>query len=137
MLLATLIIGNRLYNNLSLALLSDAFTGEVPYFAFIIKLILTTLCLAAGYQGGEVTPLFVIGATLGATLSVILGISPAVAALGLVSVFAGTTNASIASFMMYIELFSSTNMVFAMMSCIISVFISGRKGIYTSQLWSE
>ena len=72
MVLATLIIGTNLYNNLSLGLLSDAFDGKVPYLAFIIKLILTTLCLGAGYQGGEVTPLFVIGATLGATLSHIL-----------------------------------------------------------------
>ena len=53
MVLATLIIGTNLYNNLSLGLLSDAFDGKVPYLAFIIKLILTTLCLGAGYQGGE------------------------------------------------------------------------------------
>lgn len=138
MVIATLIIGNRLYNNLSLGLLSDAFTGNIPYDAFIIKLILTTLCLAAGYQGGEVTPLFVIGATLGSVLSFILGVPTAfAAALGLVAVFSGATKTPIASFMMYLELFGSVNIIFAMIVCIISIFVSGKKGIYSSQIWSE
>lgn len=138
MVLATLILGNNLYNNLSLGLLSNAFDGNVPYLAFIIKLILTTLCLGAGYQGGEVTPLFVIGATLGATLSNILGLPFAFsAALGLVGVFSGATNAPIACFMMYLELFGSNNIIFAMLVCMIAVFISGHKGIYTSQLLNE
>ena len=138
MVIATLILGNRLYNNLSLGLLSAAFDGNVPYFAFIIKLVLTTLCLGAGYQGGEVTPLFVIGATLGASLSYIFGVPFAfAAALGFVGVFSGATNAPIACFMMYVELFGANNIIFAMMVCIITVFVSGRKGIYTSQLWNE
>ena len=138
MVLATLIIGTNLYNNLSLGLLSDAFDGKVPYLAFIIKLILTTLCLGAGYQGGEVTPLFVIGATLGATLSHILYLPFAFsAALGLVGVFSGATNAPITCFMMYLELFGANNIIFAMLVCMISAFISGHKGIYTSQLWNE
>ena len=126
MVLATLIIGTNLYNNLSLGLLSDAFDGKVPYLAFIIKLILTTLCLGAGYQGGEVTPLFVIGATLGATLSHILYLPFAFsAALGLVGVFSGATNAPIACFMMYLELFGANNAIFAMLVCMIAVFVSG------------
>lgn len=61
MTLSTLIIGNRLYTNLSLELLNDAFDGTSPKLTFIIKLLLTALCLAAGYQGGEVTALFVMG----------------------------------------------------------------------------
>ena len=138
MVIATFLLRNNLYNNLSLGLLNDAFYGKVPSLAFIIKLILTTLCLGAGYQGGEVTPLFVIGATLGATLSHIVGLPFAFcAALGLVGVFSGATNAPIACFMMYLELFRTNNIIFAMLVCIISVFISGHKGIYTSQLWNE
>lgn len=138
MIIATLILGNNLYNNLSLSLLMNSFTGNIPYFAFLIKLVLTTLCLAAGYQGGEVTPLFVIGSTLGATLSLILGVPIAfAAAIGLVGVFAGATNTPLASFMLYLELFGSTNILYGMLVCIISVFISGKKSIYASQLWVE
>ncbi|MGL5380676.1 chloride channel protein [Clostridium sp.] len=134
----TFLLGNRVYNNLSLGLLMDSFDGNAPYFAFLIKLLLTTLCLGVGYQGGEVTPLFVIGATLGATLSPILGLPVTfAAALGLIGVFAGATNAPIASFVLYLELFGSNDMIFAMIVCIISVFISGKKGIYSSQVWLE
>ena len=134
----TLLLGNRTYNNLSLGLLNDAFNGDSAYYAFILKLLLTTLCLGVGYQGGEVTPLFVIGSTLGAALAPILGV-PVVfaAALGLIGVFAGATNAPIASFALYLELFGANNMIFAIIICIVSVFISGRDGIYSSQLWSE
>lgn len=138
MIIVTLILGNRLYNNLSLGLLQDAFNGESPYFAFIVKLILTSLCLGAGYQGGEVTPLFVIGATLGATLSSVFGVPIVFAvSIGLVGVFAGATNAPLASFMLYLELFGSTNILFGMLVCIVSVFLSGKKGIYTSQICIE
>ena len=59
------------------------------------------------------------------------------AALGLVGVFSGATNAPIASFMMYLELFGANNILFAIIVCVLTVFISGKKGIYTSQLWNE
>lgn len=138
MALTTILLGNTLYNNLSLGLLAESFHGSIPYVAFLIKLLLTTLCLGAGYQGGEVTPLFVIGATLGATLSHIFGI-PIVfaAALGLIGVFAGATNTPITSFILYLELFGSNNMLFAIIVCIISIFVSGKSGIYSSQIWAE
>lgn len=136
MVIATLIIGNRVYNNLSLSLLTGTFTKNYSNFAFIIKLLLTTLCLGAGYQGGEVTPLFVIGATLGSTLAGFIGLPLAVcSALGLVGVFSGATKTPLASFLMYLELFGSTNIIFALLVCIISVFVSGKKGIYSSQIW--
>lgn len=60
-----------------------------------------------------------------------------VAALGLIGVFAGATNTPIASFVLYIELFGANNMLFALIVCMISVFISGKKGIYSSQVWIE
>lgn len=62
----TLVLGTRIYNGLSLPLLADAFSGQsVPIFAFLFKLVLTSVTLGVGFKGGEVTPLFVIGATLG------------------------------------------------------------------------
>lgn len=138
MLIITLILGNRVYNGLSLNLLSDAFDGNVPGYAFLIKLLLTTLCLGAGFQGGEVTPLFVIGSTLGVGLATILGLPFAFAAsLGLVGVFAGATKTPIASFVLGIEMFGANNIEFILLVCVISVFISGKNGIYGSQIWEE
>ncbi|GAB6169829.1 voltage-gated chloride channel family protein [Clostridium carnis] len=138
MVLVTIIIGNRMYNGLSLGLLNDAFDGNIEYYSFFIKLLLTTLCLGAGFQGGEVTPLFVIGSTLGSTLALILGLPFEFAAsLGLVGVFAGATKTPIASFVLGVELFGTNNMAFIMIVCIISIFISGKKGIYGSQIYED
>src|SRR5205085_10653536 len=85
-----LVLG-RDYSGLSLALSHTALTGgHVDSYAFAAKLVATALCLGFGFVGGEVTPLFVIGATLGAALASPLGIAqPTLAAVGFVAVFAG------------------------------------------------
>lgn len=128
------IIGTRIYLGLSLDLLSDAFNGPVPKGAFIIKLVLTALTLAVGFQGGEVTPLFVIGATLGNLLAGIIGLPiPFLAGLGMIAVFAGATKTPIASFVMGIELFGSANIGYLFIVCVMSYVFAGRSGIYTAQ----
>ena len=84
-----------------LPLLTDAFNGTAHFYDFLGKLGFTVLSLGAGYQGGEVTPLFEIGATLGAALAPILHVSiPFLAALGFIGVFSGATNTPIACFVM-------------------------------------
>jgi len=130
----TYIIGTRDYLGLSIPLINDSFTGHVNPFAFLSKIIFTSFTLGTGFQGGEVTPLFVIGSTFGNTLSSILNISPSfLAALGLIGVFAGATNAPITSFILGLEMFGSAGMEFMFMTCAISYLFSGHSGIYTSQ----
>ncbi len=130
----TYLIGTRDYLGLSLPLMADSFTGEVSPFSFINKLVFTSITLGTGFQGGEVTPLFVIGSTLGNTLSTILNISPMfLASLGLIGVFAGATNAPITSFVLGLEMFGSQNMEYMFMTCAISYLFSGHTGIYLSQ----
>ena len=63
--LFVLVLNNQRYLGLSLPLLEDAFAGNAQPFDFVGKLFFTVLSLGAGFQGGEVTPLFEIGATLG------------------------------------------------------------------------
>lgn len=130
----TYIIGTRDYLGLSIPLINDSFTGHVSPFAFISKIVFTSFTLGTGFQGGEVTPLFVIGSTFGNTLSNILNISPSfLAALGLLGVFAGATNSPITSFVLGLEMFGSSGMEFMFMTCVISYLFSGHSGIYTSQ----
>ncbi|MVX65453.1 chloride channel protein EriC [Clostridium chromiireducens] len=130
----TYMIGTRDYLGLSIPLINDSFTGHVNPFAFLLKIIFTSFTLGTGFQGGEVTPLFVIGSTFGNTLSSILNISPSLlAALGLIGVFSGATNAPIASFVLGLEMFGSAGMEFMFMTCAISYLFSGHSGIYTSQ----
>lgn len=128
------IFRTRDFLGLSIPLISESFSGHVHPFAFLGKMLFTSLTLGTGFQGGEVTPLFVIGSTLGNALSSILNMSPSfLAALGLIGVFAGATNTPIASFILSLEMFGSQGMVFVFMTCAISYIFSGHTGIYTSQ----
>ncbi|MNO36247.1 H(+)/Cl(-) exchange transporter ClcA [compost metagenome] len=128
------ISGTREYLGLGIPIAVDSFQGEVSPFAFLWKLIFTAVTLGSGFQGGEVTPLFVIGASLGHTLGHLLAISaPFLAALGFVAVFSGAANTPITCFIMGIELFGSEGAIYIFVACIVSYMFSGHSGIYTSQ----
>ncbi len=131
----TLAFGTRAYNGLSLPLLADCFSGQsVPTLAFFFKLLLTAVTLGVGFKGGEVTPLFVIGATLGVTLSGPLGLEPdMLAALGFVAVFAAAANTPIACVIMGAEIFGGSGIVFFGIAVFVAYTISGDRGIYHSQ----
>ena len=123
-----------MYLGLSLELLKYSFENPVVSYAFIIKLLLTSITLATGFQGGEVTPLFVIGATLGNFLSPIFGLPISfLAGLGMIGVFCGGTKTPLASFAMGLELFGGGNIKYIFIACVISYVFSGKSGIYTSQ----
>jgi len=94
----------------------------------------TVLSLASGFKGGEVTPLFAIGATLGNTLAPLLALpAPLLAGIGLVAVFAGAANTPLACTLMAMELFGSGVGVYAALACAASYACSGHHGIYRAQ----
>lgn len=111
------------------------FTGaEIPPSAWLWKIVFTAITLAAGFKGGEVTPLFFIGAALGNTLAHLLGAPVDLfAALGFVAVFAAATNTPLASAIMGMELFGAGNGLYLAAACIIAYRFSGHSGIYSSQ----
>ena len=108
--------------------------GGAHYFSWFWKLLLTAITLSMGFKGGEVTPLFFIGATLGNTLAVITG-SPIdlFAGLGFIAVFAGATNTPLACMLMGIELFGSENVIYYAVACFTAYYFSGHSGIYNAQ----
>jgi H+/Cl- antiporter ClcA/PII-like signaling protein len=98
------------------------------------KLLFTAITLGCGFKGGEVTPLFFIGAALGNVLGRFMGAPVDLfAGLGLVAVFAGATNTPLACTIMGIELFGSQYAVYFMIACFLSYLFSGHSGIYLSQ----
>ena len=133
--LMTLAVGNRLYNGLSLGLIeAGLFGGPVPTWAFLAKLLFTAVTLGSGFVGGEVTPLFVIGATLGATLGGVLHVPvPLLAALGFVAVFAGAANTPLACTIMGVELFGGGAVGYFAVACVMAYIFSSHRGIYGSQ----
>ena len=99
------------------------------------KLLFTAVTLGSGFKGGEVTPLFFIGAALGNTLAAVLFGAPVelFAALGFVAVFAGATNTPLACTIMAVELFGTQHLVYYAVACFIAYLFSGHSGIYLSQ----
>jgi H+/Cl- antiporter ClcA len=107
--------------------------GATPW-SWWWKLLLTALTLSCGFKGGEVTPLFFIGAALGNTLGILLG-APVdlMAGVGFVAVFAGATNTPLACTIMGIELFGGGPVIYLAIACFIAYLFSGHNGIYLSQ----
>lgn len=109
-------------------------TGGADTWSWLWKTIYTTVTLASGFKGGEVTPLFYIGATLGNTLSTLMDAPVGLfAALGFIAVFAGATNTPLACTFMGIELFGGQYALFFAVACFTAYFFSGHSGIYSSQ----
>ena len=130
------LLGTEDYLGLGIPFIVQSFepTG-VATWAFLFKLLFTAITLGAGFKGGEVTPLFFIGAALGCTLGTLLGVPhDFMAALGFVAVFAGAANTPLACTVMGIELFGINNAVFIAIACCSSYIWSGHRGIYLSQL---
>jgi H+/Cl- antiporter ClcA len=108
--------------------------GGSEYFSWLWKLIFTSITLGTGFKGGEVTPLFFIGATLGNTLALISNSPVALfAALGFIGVFAGATNTPLACTIMGVELFGGNYIVYFAVACFTAYYFSGHSGIYKSQ----
>ncbi len=128
----TLVLGTRDYNGLSLPLIEQSFAvGSLAAFAFLIKSLMTSVTIGSGYQGGEVTPLFVVGATLGASLTRWWDAPPQLlAAVGMMAVFGAAANAPIACVVMGMELFGPGAGVALAVGCGVARLVSGRRNIY-------
>lgn len=128
-------MGTTKYIGLGVPTIVDAFNIDLNSYDFFLKLIFTSFTLGAGFKGGEVTPLFFIGATLGNVLIWFIPLPMGLlAGMGFVAVFAGATNTPIACTIMGIELFGIESGVFIALACITSYLFSGHSGIYSSQI---
>ncbi|MGC4037740.1 MAG: voltage-gated chloride channel family protein [Chitinophagaceae bacterium] len=120
--------------NNGISIVSAFKAGGSDTWSWFWKLLLTAITLSTGFKGGEVTPLFFIGATLGNTLAVVTGAPiDLFAGLGFIAVFAGATNTPLACTMMGIELFGSGNVLYYAVACFTAYYFSGHSGIYGSQ----
>jgi len=122
------------YLGLGIPTIVQSFEQPLPWWDFAAKMALTIASLGTGFKGGEVTPLFYIGATLGNALAPWLNLPfDLLAGLGFVAVFAGAANTPIASTLMALELFGAGPGVMAALACVASYLFSGHRGIYRAQ----
>lgn len=117
---------------LSLPLVDDAIAGiELAWWMPWLKLLLTVVALGTGFVGGEVTPLFVVGATLGAVAAGPLGLpAAALASIGLVSVFGAAARVPLTCAVMAVELFGWQALLPALFVTWIARSVAGRRGLY-------
>lgn len=112
--------------------------GGADPFSWAWKILFTVVTIASGFKGGEVTPLFFIGATLGNTLGPILGVPvDFMAGLGFVAVFAAAANTPLACTVMAIELFGGAHILYFATACFVAYSFSGHAGIYHAQQVGE
>ena len=132
--IVTSIIGSYDYNGAGVDVIERAINGDVIWYAFIIKMILTAITLQAGYKGGEIVPSFFIGATFGALFGNIIGFSPSLCAgIGMMSVFCGVTNCPITTILISFELFGFSGVSYFLLATSVSYLLSGYYGLYKDQ----
>ncbi|HFU4456005.1 TPA: chloride channel protein [Streptococcus suis] len=124
------------YAGLGTNLIDVSLAGEQIFaYDWLLKLLLTCLCLAAGFQGGEVTPLFAIGASSGAVLAGLLGLpTELVAALGYCAVFGTATNTLLAPIFISYEVFGTNILPYAIPVLAIAYLINRKQTIYGMQV---
>jgi H+/Cl- antiporter ClcA len=122
------------YLGLGVPIIENAFTDVSGMEVFMLKMVLTIFTLAVGFKGGEATPLFFIGATLGSALSLFIPLPLAfLAGLGFIAVFAGATNTPLACAAMGIEMFGSSGGLWYLLVCVIAFYASGKTSVFSAQ----
>ena len=121
------------YASLGTNLINLSFTNfeQIQVYDFILKIVLTAICTGIGFSGGEVTPLFAIGATCGVILGTWLGLPILVTAgLGYCLVFSAATKTYIAPIFLTLEVFGYKLMLFAVLPAVLIYLINKKYSIY-------
>ncbi|WP_413511919.1 chloride channel protein [Myroides odoratus] len=136
LILLCFLIQDQQFLGLGIETIVHSFSTSQPFAIFLLKILFTAVTLGTGFKGGEVTPLFFIGATLGSFLALYLQLPLSfVASLGFVAVFAGATKTPFACLCMAGELFGTEVLIYACLACLIAYRISGKHSIYKIQLY--
>lgn len=126
--------GSTAYNGLSASLFSNAAAGETTWIDPVAKLLLTALSISAGFSGGEIIPLMVIGATTGSLLAQVFSLPVStMTVLGAIGTLSGGTKLPLVCFLLSLELFGFSNAALVFTTCMFGCICSGRSGIYPSQ----
>ncbi len=131
----SLLLGTNDYNGGGMHVIERVFNeGIVRPEAFLLKMIFTSITIGAGYKGGEIVPTLFIGATMGGTVALLIGMDPAFgAAVGIAALFCGVTNCPITTILLCVELFGGEGALFYMIAAIVSFLLSGYFSLYSGQ----
>ena len=130
----TFALRTPLFTGAGMDVIEQAFEGSVPAWAFLGKILFTTLTMSSGYKGGEIVPSLYIGATFGSTFGMLVGFDHQMcAAIGMAALFCGITNCPIASLLLCFEMFGYAGMPYFLITIALSYAFSGYYSVYASQ----
>ena len=133
-ILLTLLCGTQDYLGTGIHIIEQALDGHAVPYAFLLKILFTSITIAAGYRGGEIVPSLFIGATFGCFLGGLIGLPLSLsAAVGMVSIFCGVTNCLFASLIISFELFGFADAYYYLIAIATSYMLSGYFGLYHTQ----
>jgi H+/Cl- antiporter ClcA len=128
------LVGTSDYLGLGIPFIERCFVEPVPSHAFALKLLFTAVTLGCGFLGGEVTPLFFIGAALGNALAGPLGLPLALTAgVCMAAMFAAASNTPLALSIMAVELLGAAVLPHVVIVCVVAYLMTGHRSIYPSQ----
>lgn len=129
------LIGTSDYLGLGVPMIVRSFSDPtLPAYAFAAKLVFTAVTLGAGFLGGEVTPLFLVGAALGNLLAHLLGLPIELGAgVGMAAVFAAAANTPLALSIMAMELLGASVFPHVVVVCVLAYLFTGHRSIYPAQ----
>jgi H+/Cl- antiporter ClcA len=127
--------GTSDYLGLGVPTIVRAFSdAHLPWGAFAWKLVFTAVTIGAGFLGGEVTPLFFVGAALGNVLGRLLGLPLDLAAgVGLAAVFGAAANTPLSLSIMAVELLGAAAFPHVFIVAVVAYMASGHRSIYPAQ----
>ena len=130
-----ILLGTTDFLGAGMSVIERAVEGEIVWYAFLMKMLLTALCIGAGYKGGEIVPSLFIGATFGNLFAHLFGLPLSLAvACGMAALFVGVTNCPIASLLIISELFGfREGNIYFLLAITISYIMSGYFGLYSEQ----
>ena len=134
----TALVGDMRYNGSGINIVMGAAEGKADYFDFILKIIFTSVTLAAGFKGGEIVPTFSIGASFGCVFGSILGLSGGFSAsLGLIGLFAYATSSPLSALLLGIEMFGFSGLPYFSIVCLILWPLSAGKGLFDNRFFTS
>lgn len=124
------------YLGLGLRSIEASLNGQtLPWYAFILKSVSTSITLAFGGSGGIVTPIFFVGSSAGNIFAQWLHLDVKLfSALGFVALLAGAANTPIAASILAMELFGPFVAPYAALVCVLSFLMTGHRSVYPSQI---
>ena len=121
------LVGTSDFLGLGVPVIVRAFSDpDLPVYAFALKILFTAITVGSGFLGGEVTPLFLVGAALGSVLARLMGIPVA-------AVFAAASNTPLALSIMAMELVGASSFPHVVIVCVLAYVMSGHRSIYPAQ----